>query len=332
MLWDGAGSGKLTARLKKLWLEPSDPTIESIARKDTDEVKELPALDVIADDFALGARKFGRLELHALNEGGTWLLNQVKMTNPHGELSGSGQWQVGGGKSRTLMDFRIDSSDVGKMLERVGYPGTVRGGTAKLEGKLGWNSSPADLDYKSLNGEMSLEAAKGQFVKLDPGAAGKLLGLISLQGLPRRVLLDFGDVFSSGLAFDSVASKLSVRDGVMRTERLQIDGPSARVVMRGEVDLEKETQHLNVNVQPEMGGTAALGVALINPVAGVATWVAHKVLQNPLNQIFGFEYLVTGTWDDPKVDKVSRNDPAASQPPAANTGTEGGAANAPARK
>ena len=332
VLWDGSGSGKLTARLSRLWLEPSDPTIASMAQKDADDLKELPALDVIADDFALGVRKFGRLELHALNEGGAWWLNQVKMTNPHGELSGSGQWQVGGGKSRTRMDFKIDSSDVGKLLERVGYPGTVRGATAKLEGKLAWNSSPTDLDYKSLSGEMALDAAKGQFVKLDPGAAGKLLGLISLQGLPRRITLDFGDVFSSGLAFDSVASKLTVQDGLMRTERLQIDGPSARVIMRGEVDLEKETQRLNVNVQPEMGGTAALGVALVNPVAGVATWVAHKVLQNPLNQIFGFEYLVTGTWDDPKVDKVSRSDPAASQPPAAGGGTEGGAANEPARK
>ena len=330
LLWEGSGGGKLTARLRKLWLEPSDPTIASMAEKDVEDLKELPALDVIADDFALGARKFGRLELHALNETGVWRLKQIKMSNPHGELSGSGEWHVGGGKSRTLMDFVIDSSDVGKLLERVGYPGTVRGGTARLEGRLGWNNSPADLDYTSLVGEMSLEAAKGQFVKLDPGAAGKLLGLISLQGLPRRISLDFRDVFSSGFAFDSISSKLAVKDGVMRTERLQIDGPSARVIMRGEVDLEKETQRLNVTVQPEMGGTAALGVALVNPVAGVATWVAHKVLQNPLNQIFGYEYLVTGTWDDPKVDKVSRNEPAAGQPAAG--GKNEGAGNDPSAK
>lgn len=333
LLWDGAGRGKLTARLKKLWLEPSDPTIVSMAHKHEDELKELPALDVIADDFALGVRKFGRLELHALNEAGTWRLSQVRMSNPDGALSGSGLWQVGGGKSRTSLDFTLDSNDVGKLLERVGYPGTVRGGTARLQGKLSWNNSPVDLDYKSLDGEMALEAAKGQFLKLDPGAAGKLLGLISLQGLPRRISLDFRDVFSSGFTFDSIASKLLVTDGVMRTERLQIDGPSARVVMRGEVDLEKESQRLNVTVLPEMGGTAAIGIGLVNPVAGVATWVAHKVLQNPLNQIFGFEYLVTGSWDDPKVDKVSRSDPAAAttQAPESN-GAGKGTGNEPAGK
>jgi uncharacterized protein (TIGR02099 family) len=302
LVWDNAGSGKLTARFKHITLEPATAETAEVARE---AVEKLPALDVVADEFALGVRRFGRLELQARNEGGLWHLSKIQMNNPFGELAGSGQWQVAGGRNRTQLDFKIDSSDVGKLLERLGYPGTVRAGTALLGGKVGWNGSPADLDFESLSGEMSLEAAKGQFVKLDPGAAGKLLGLISLQGLPRRISLDFKDVFSDGLAFDSINSKLTVKSGVMRTDRLLIDGPSARVVMRGEVDLKRETQRLSVNVQPDLGSTAAIGVALINPLAGVATLLAHKVLQSPLNQMFGFDYLVTGSWDDPKVEKIS---------------------------
>ncbi len=300
--WDKEGLGKLTARLKQLTIDPSTGTANTGT---VEAIKELPALDVVADDFSLGARRFGRLEVQARNEGGVWRLNKIQAGNPAGNLTGSGQWQIGGGKNRTQLDFKIDSTDVGKLLERLGYPGAVRAGTAQLGGKIGWNGSPVDLDFESLSGEMNLEAGKGQFVKLDPGAAGKLLGLISLQGLPRRISLDFKDVFSEGFSFDSMTSKLAIQNGLMRTERLQIDGPSARVLMRGEVDLKHETQRLNVNVQPELGGTAALGVALINPIAGVATWVAHKMLQNPLNQMFGFDYLVTGTWDDPKVEKIS---------------------------
>ena len=80
------------------------------------------------------------------------------------------------------------------------------------------------------------------------------------------------------------------------------------------MDLKNETQQLDVNVQPELGGTAALGIALINPIAGAATWLAHKALQNPLNHMFGFDYRVTGKWDDPKVEKISGN-----QTPAANS-------------
>ena len=318
--WEGAGRGKLTAHLRKVVLDQvpeskpvaaANATASPASTPPPDAARELPAIDFVADDVVYGKRQLGRLELQAVNDGSVWRLDRILASSPSGTLSGSGTWHVGGDNHRTQLNFGIDSSDVGKYLDRLGYPGAVRGGNAKLGGKIGWNASPADLDFASLSGEMNLEAGKGQFLKLDPGAAGKLLGLMSLQGLPRRISLDFKDVFSEGFAFDSISSKLAVQGGVMRTERLQIDGPSARVVMRGEVDLQKETQRLNVTVQPELGGTAALGIALINPVAGVATWVAHKMLQNPLNQIFSYDYLVTGTWDDPKVEKVAGRTPPA---------------------
>lgn len=93
-----------------------------------------------------------------------------------------------------------------------GLSGTVRAGTAQLEGKLTWSGPPTDIDYATMN-DFSMEAGKGQFLKLDPGAAGKLLGLISLQNLPRRISLDFKDVFSDGFVFDNIAGKVGVQKG-----------------------------------------------------------------------------------------------------------------------
>ena len=96
--------------------------------------------------------------------------------------------------------------------------------------------------------------------------------------------------------------------------------------MRGEVDLKNETQRLNVNVQPELGGTAALGVGIINPIAGVATLFAQKLLQNPLNRMFGFDYLITGKWDDPKVEKLTGNEPGTNVPRLPSTSNPAGVA------
>ncbi|WP_091937813.1 YhdP family protein [Propionivibrio dicarboxylicus] len=300
--WNGSGRGKLTARLKQFVI---DSAMGDEPETDADDpVRELPGLDVIAEDFQLGSRRFGRLELLASNEGGVWKLGRIQMSNPHAVFAGSGQWVTTNGKNQTELDFKVNSTDVGALLERLGFPGAIRSATARLEGRLGWKGSPVAFDYNSLDGEFNLEAAKGQFLKIDPGA-GKLVSLISLQSLPRRITLDFRDIFSEGLAFDAINAKLAVRRGVMSTDRLQIDSTAARIVMRGEVDLKHETQRLNVNVQPEIGSTAALGIALVHPVVGVATYLAHKVLQNPLNQMFGFDYFVTGTWADPKVEKQS---------------------------
>jgi len=121
---------------------------------------------------------------------------------------------------------------------------------------------------------------------------------------------------------------MTVKSGLMHTDRLQIEGPAARVVMRGDADLKHETQNLNVTVQPELGGSAALGIAVVNPIAGVATLLAHKLLQNPLNKVFSFEYLVTGKWDDPKVEKISRSaTPGSASPELPNPFNSTGASN-----
>ncbi len=332
LFWNGAGGGTVKGRLGRLKLDPATLPEGGATAEAGAAGGKLPAIDFVVENFSLGSRDLGHLELLASNEDGVWELHKILINNPGGKLTGSGQWLSSAGADHTQLAFQVESQDVGVLLERLGYPGTMRAGTAQASGKVGWNSRPVDVDFTSLNGEMEVEVEKGQFLKLNPGAAGKLLGLISLQGLPRRITLDFKDVFSKGFAFDSLSCKLKIENGLMRTDRLQIDGPAARVLMHGEVDLQHETQNLRVNVQPELGGTAALGVALVNPVAGVATWVAHKVLQNPLNHMFGFDYRVTGTWDDPKVEKLTSTSPQDVGPRLLTIPHQTGVENEPSRK
>lgn len=300
--YDPFGRGALRARLKNLALDAGDKAADAPTAAAASD--DLPALDVVAENFAIGPRQLGRLELQARNEASDWRIDRLAIVNPDARLDGSGVWHMQPAR-RFVIDFKLDSDDLGGLLGRLGFPGTVRRGSGMLAGELAWNGVPYDIDYPSLAGKLAIEASSGQFAKIEPGGAGRLLGLISLQGLPRRITLDFRDVFSEGFAFDNIAGKLDVKAGVMHTERLQIDGPSARVLMRGNVDLKEETQRLVVNVQPELGGTAALGVAVVNPIAGAAALLAHKVLRNPLNQIFSFDYGISGTWDDPKVEKLS---------------------------
>ena len=196
------------------------------------------------------------------------------------------------------------------MLDRLGYADAVRRGKAKMVGDLQWNGPLTGIHYPSLTGQLNVEAEKGQFNKLEPGV-GKLLGLISLQSLPRRLTLDFRDIFSDGLAFDSIDGKLLVRKGVMRTiEPLRISGPAAQIEMQGETDLKAETQDMQVVVRPELGGLAAVGAAaLVHPAIGAAALLANTVLQKPLNRLFSYRYHVTGTWADPKVDKAGESVP-----------------------
>ena len=71
-------------------------------------------------------------------------------------------------------------------------------------------------------------------------------GVLNLQALPRRLALDFRDVFYEGFAFDSVAGHVNIDRGMATTRNLQIKGVNAVVQLEGSADIAKETQQLRV--------------------------------------------------------------------------------------
>ena len=97
-----------------------------------------------------------------------------------------------------------------------------------------------------------------------------------------------------------------IERGIATTDNFKIEGPAARVVMKGAVDLARETQNLRVRITPFLGETVSIAGALIGgPVAGIATFLAQKVLRDPIDRMAAYEYDVTGTWKDPQVAKVA---------------------------
>ena len=304
--WRSQGKGRVSAQLSHFTFP--EPTPGKLV--DETPPKELPGLDIVADNLVARDKKLGRLELAAANEGRDWRIEKLTLATPDSLLSADGLWQTAGARQRSNLNLKLDISDVGKYLERVGYPGSMQRGSARLLGKLTWAGSPQSIDYPSLAGDLSLLAEKGQFLKIDPGI-GKLLGILSLQALPRRITLDFRDVFSEGFAFDKISGSATIAKGVLHTQDFAMLGPSAQVTMSGDIDLAQETQALRVRVVPSVGDTLSVAglVLLANPITGVASFLAQRLFKDPLGQVFAFEYAIGGTWADPKVEKVARGQP-----------------------
>jgi uncharacterized protein (TIGR02099 family) len=291
------GNGRLVARMARFTLPEDAP-----GAKPSEATTQLPAVDIVAESFAHRGRKLGRVEVRARPEGRDWRIDKLAVTNPDSALSGTGLWKQGAG-SRTSLNFKLEASDVGLFLERFGYPEHLKGGRGKLEGPISWNGNPLTLDYATLNGNLQMQAEDGQFLQIEPGI-GKLVSLMSLQMLPRRIALDFRDVFSKGFQFDRIASSMAIENGVMAVKEFHMRGPAADVHMSGQVDLSLETQNLNVKVTPQLGDSASTVVGLLNPIVGVATLIAGRLLKNPLGKFFAYDYTITGTWSDPRVEKV----------------------------
>jgi len=301
--WRAQGRGKVTARMKNLAIPPATVVRPPVAG-DREPPTELPALDVTAEQFQIGQSSLGKLELNALPDGRDWKIERLRIVNPDATLQAEGAWQGWLNQPRTMLNVKLDVADIGKFLQRLGYPEGVRRGSAKLEGPLSWAGNPGEVDYPSLSGNFIVEASKGQFIKLDPGV-GKLLGILSLQSLPRRLSLDFRDIFSEGLAFDEIVGAVKVNRGIANTENLRIQGPAVRILMSGDVDLNAETQKMRVKVFPSVSDSLSVAGAYVAvPVAGIAAYVAQKLLKDPINQMAAYEYSVTGTWADPQVVKL----------------------------
>ena len=292
-----ADNGRLVAHLKHFTLPEDSPGAKPGAAS-----KDLPSVDLVVDSFTHRGRKLGRIEVRAQHEGTDWRIEKLAMLNPESSLSGRGLWRSGEA-SRTVLDFELEVSDVGGFLARMGNPDHVKGGRAKLSGAVNWSGDPVTLDYATLSGDLKLEGEDGQFLEIEPGF-GKLVSLMSLQMLPRRITLDFRDVFSKGFQWDKIGSDLTIARGVMAVKDFKMTGSAAEVRMSGQIDLGLETQILKVTVIPSLGDTASTVVGLINPAAGVATMIAQRLLKEPLGTIFAFDYAISGTWTDPKVEKI----------------------------
>ena len=308
-----APNGRVTARLSRLETPAaaSLPQWRGVTTAPKPEVaasNPWPAIDLVADSYRVRGHGLGRLEFVAQPLQAEWRIDRLVLANDAGRLSARGQWRSLGDE-QTNLDLELDAKDAGKFLAQFGQPDAVTGAPTKIQGHLAWAGAPNEFDYPTLSGMFRINTGPGRFTKVDPGI-GKLLSVLSLQMLPRRITLDFNDIFSEGFTFDDITGEIAVTKGMLQTSDLKLTGSAAKVAISGSVDLATETQQLTVRVQPALSASVSTGAMLLmiaNPAIGAAVGagalLAQKMLSDPIEQMFSYDYLVTGSWTDPVVVK-----------------------------
>jgi uncharacterized protein YhdP len=306
--WQRAGKGLLKATLSRLDfpLAVAPVPADAVAESTGDEIlQNMPKLDIQVAEFRLNQLDLGVLRLRSEAQGNRVHIDPLAIHNADGDIQVSGWWSPAAEQQQSSLHLTVSSPNAGKLLGRFGYADAVRGGSADLTGQLTWLGPVYAPDYPSMSGQLSLQVKNGQFAKVDPGV-GRLLGILSLQALPRRITLDFRDVFSEGMQFDQISGTSQIKQGQMHTSDLNISGPAASIQLIGSVNLINETQQLSVRIVPSIGDSVALGAAvLVSPPVGVAAYLVTKVFGDPLGQIVSFDYEMTGPWADPQIRKLS---------------------------
>ncbi|MEN8204873.1 MAG: YhdP family protein [Pseudomonadota bacterium] len=303
-----AGLDKVTMNLKRLVLESPG---EQPGQVDFSEHTpgNFPDLQVIVQQLVYDETDLGLFEVKAFKQpDDLYFIERTISSSDLLSLHMSGNWRLQRSEQLSSVDLEISEGQMDQLMEFLGYQKNINGGTLSGSMRIAWPGPPWAFSPSIIEGKVKLRVTDGQLLDLKPGAAGRVLGLISLNNLPRRLSLDFSDIFEKGFSFDEISGSFVIDDGNAYTNDLTVDGPAAVIEISGRIGLADRDYDELVTVIPYVKtGLSLAGTLMGGPAVGAVLLVAESLLEGrlgPLNRIAKKQYSVTGSWDDPAIEKL----------------------------
>ena len=300
---DLAADPLVVADMRRLYLSGGDGTGTATTSLDP---RKLPGLRLHADEFGVGQRLLGRLDAEILSDPLGLRLVSFESATDSFTAQGSGGWFMGDEGATTRFAVGINSTNVGQMLGQLGVAPFVEAETAEITASVFWPGPPSRAWLDHINGDLALRAEKGSLVDVEPGGAGRFAGLLSITALPRRLALDFRDVFNRGLVFDDINADFVIVDGNAYTDNLKLTGPVAEVGIIGRTGLRDRDYRQQAVVTAEPGKVLpTVGALLGGPQVAAALLIFTRIFKKPLLGIGRASYCVTGSWSEPQVERLT---------------------------
>jgi uncharacterized protein YhdP len=170
---------------------------------------------------------------------------------------------------------------------------------------------------------MQFSVIDGRILNADPGA-GRVLGLISIAALPRRLALDFRDVFESGFGFDQASGTVQLENGTASTNDFVLESTAATLAIVGESDLVNKTFNYEMSMRPGVSqALPVIGAIAAGPGGAAAGLALQGLLRQALGDATEARYQISGPWAEPEVTRI--------EVPSASPGTAPANPNPPQR-
>ena len=268
----------------------------------------LPPFHLWIGDLRLGDAKLGEARLETWPTAAGLHIEQLRALSSRVQINASGDWNGSAGNSHTHMRINFSAEDLGAMMGAFGYDGLVNGGKTHDQLDASWPGAPSALSLATMDGTLSIHVNNGRIPEATSPGVGRLLGLVSLAELPRRLTLDFGDVFGKGLGFDSIAGDFHLSNGNATTDNLLIAGSSANISITGRTGLRAKDYDQEMRVVPHVGNSLPLvGAVVGGPIGAAAGFAVQGLLGKGLNQAASARYKITGTWDKPVMTLIEKH-------------------------
>ena len=223
------------------------------------------------------------------------------------EIVGNGGWEADPNDplgSVSNLTATLTSSNVEGTMSRLDYEPGIDSDDMAILMELSWSGAPRTDLFETLDGEVRLRLGTGQLNEVEPGA-GRMFGLMSVVALPRRLSLDFRDVFERGFGFDEISGSFVIEDGVARTCDLALSGPAADIGIIGSVDLANRDYDQTAIVSPSVGSTLpVVGLVAGGPQGAAVMFLFSQIFKEPLEGVGQVYYSVAGSWDEPVIESA----------------------------
>ena len=232
------------------------------------------------------------------------LINTFSMKGPEMSIDAHGTWLTSWRDAhRTVLEGAISSNNLGQTLTGLGFQRSIDRSDFKAKFDAKWSAEPYDLSWAKVNGKASFEMNDGEILEADPGAGGRLLGLLNIFKLTNRLAFDFDDVTREGFSFDYIKGEFEFVNGDGSLKNFDVSAPAADINMFGSINLIKQDYGLLMRVKPHTDSLTFAGGALLGGVVvGAGLALIQKVFD--LGVIGHNVYSITGSWDDPVIEKI----------------------------
>jgi len=322
LITDGSGVARVVMNLQRLVLEPDPRSAAGPAAEATPA--GFPDLQISSKQFVYDGIDFGQFELITLKQpGNVVLIKSLAMSSEMLSMRLSGDWKLVDGRQSSSIDLSVTEGEMDTLLKVMGYQQSIEGGTLSGSLRAAWPGPPWAYSRETAEGRIHIKILDGQLLDVDPGAAGRVLGLLSMSNLPRRLTLDFSDLFGEGFSFDAIEGNFVVESGNAYTNDLYVDGPAAKIEISGRVGIIDQDYDELVTVTPYLkSGVTVVGALAGGAAVGAVLMVAESLLGKsyaPLNKLAQKQYTVTGPWVDPVITRIRDEPGGAQEQPAAET-------------
>jgi uncharacterized protein (TIGR02099 family) len=295
------GSHSLSAQLERVFLPA--PITQGMTM-DTDPSR-LPEIHLFAREFTYMGMQLGETRIEAFPLHNGLRIESVQAVSEQLNFQARGEWIQEGGEARSDFDILLTSESLGALVNMMNVSSVLEGGQTMLRYDAWWPGPPAAFAMARLNGNIEFSVIDGRILNADAGA-GRIVGLLSLSALPRRLALDFRDVFGSGFNFDQARGTITLENGSAYTDDLVLESTAATMAITGSSDMVEQQFDYLMAVRPGVSQTLpALGAVIGGPGGAAAGLALQGLLRKSLGDATEALYTITGSWSAPVVEPVN---------------------------